>query len=837
MVKKLFKKLIKTINFLRYRFRYLSNYIIIGFLSVLLEIIIVNYSILELPFILKVVVGFIAGVLLAFILNAKLNFRVPKSKNMRTFLLFLIISIIALFLNFLLINLLRERVSLSYSSLRFITAALVFMISYTAHRKITFDFVKKVGIAIYLTSEESISDIYSKIKYYSDFIHIDLVDKSFDINAKEVDLSLIKEINNTWILEKFLHIMSKKPSIWIKKLNKNIDVIIFHLEIDESVEEIIKLCRNYNKKVGVSLTTDSEVSSILKYLPYVDFIQVMGISKIGKAGQLFDIRSIDKVNELNRLKKKYSFKIIFDGGVKPTNINKINAKYIVSASSLLLSGDPIKAFMELKTSSRYYYGGVQLRNDLIEGFKKIVESTDFIESGNIVGSFSENTNSKSFNDIDIVIILNELTKKKFETILNKFEELKQELQSKYGRRIIINNTLGPLKFNIKNIVFHLMLYDIESHKDHCEKSPFTCLDWQRSRIFIKKPMLKICEVKFLQPSYFFSARRSAEEYLSEIRENKVSYREYKFENERVTEEKKYKNMNARDRIEFACHITRFLISNFLKLYYTENHVYGLNEMLKRYFKIFPKNKKQHKKFIKKIYSLKNKHRFLECPLLLKRLELFIKDFEFQFTDYFKKNSTEVILLRHAKTQLNEKKLFVGQKNNPSIIKPSKREIESLKKETGDIDLIFSSPLKRCEQSLKLITSKKIIFDDRLKEIDYGDVSGKSFEYLASRYPKIIEAWDIGEDPKFPNGENTRDVAKRSKDFLNELSKYKNQKILVCAHNVVLRTLVGRYFKISLRKLYKIKIPYLSPIKFIITKDNKAFIELNSQQAKEIFKNL
>jgi len=740
-------------------------------------------------------------------------------------------------LNILLIIVLKEKLFLGYSSSRFITAAIIFVGSYTAHRKITFDFVKKIGIGIYVIKNEDISKIYSKIKYYSDFIHIDLVDNTFFKKAKEVDLSLMKKIDKTWGLQKMIHIMSEKPSFWIKKLNKSVDVIIFHFEIKESINEIIKLCKDYNKKVGLVLNLGSEVKDITRYLPYLDFVQVMGIDHLGQSGQSLNVRSLNKVNELNKLKKKYKFEIIFDGGVKPTNISKINAKYVVSASGLLSSNDPIKSFMELKTSSKYSFSEKLLKKDLILKIKDITNSLEFIKSGNIVGSFSEGKGLDGVCDIDIVLISDRLNKQKFGLIIKKFNILKKEIESKYGYNVILNNTLGPLKFDPQSIVFHLMLYDVKSHRLHCEKSPFTCFDWQRSKIFFKKPMKEEGRVFTLQPNHFFDFRRGVKEYLSEIKSNKLSYREYKFIGNSVIEEKKYQIMNSRDRIEFSYHILKFLMSNLLKLYSGKNKIYKFNEMIKKYFGVFPKNKFRHKRLIKNIKNLKERCKFKEPENLIKNLELFIKDFKLQFRNYFYKNSTDLFFIRHAKTRLNIKNKFIGQKLNPKIMKPDEKQIAKLETSMKEIDLVFSSPAERCKNTLELVTNKIPQITDLLKEINYGSAEGKDLNYLLTNHPEIVRAWKNGEDPKFPEGENQLEVIKRIKKFLKSIGEYENKKILVCTHNVVLRSIIGSCLKMPVEDWFKINIPYLDPIKFITTKDKRIYIDLTSNQIKEIFKNL
>jgi hypothetical protein len=360
----------------------------------------------------------------------------------------------------------------------------------------------------------------------------------------------------------------------------------------------------------------------------------MGIDSLGESGKDFKIDSLKILEKLNNLKKTHSFEIVFDGGVRTSNINRINAKYIVSSSELLNSKDPKKSFMELKTSSRYASVDKRLKRDIFLGIRKTIESMDFVESGNIVGSFSEGKGLEGINDIDIVVILDKLTRDKFKIVLNKFNGLKQELESRYAYNVYINNTLGPLKFNHNSIVFHLMIYDVETHKRHCIESPFTCFDWQRSKIFIKKPMSAIYKTWDLQLNNFFGSRRSAEEYLSEIKSNKLSYRVYEFEGNKVVEAKKYKEMDNRDRVEFACHITRFLILNFLKVYHFKNESPSMNIMLKDYFSIFAKNKELHNKKILYLFNLKEKKNFPNIPWLVNWLELFIKDFEFQFKELF-----------------------------------------------------------------------------------------------------------------------------------------------------------------------------------------------------------
>ena len=831
------KKLItKGVNFLIYRFRYLFNYIVIGFLSVLLEIIIVNQlSKVKISLIFSILIGFIAGLLLSFFLNSKLNFRVPRKDNLRTFTLFSIISTISFILNIIIIEIISLRFTADYSTLRLITATTIFMASYLTHRKITFNFVKRVGIAIYLAKNQSVEEAYSKIKHYCDFIHIDLVDKTINQECSKVDLSLIREINKTWALNKMLHIMSKRPLSWIKKLYPYVDVLLFHLEIEDNLGEVIEFCKSRKKKCGIVLSYESRVESLIPHIKNINFVQIMGIKILGKSGQGLEISAIDKLNQLRKLQGSHSFEIIFDGGVKPTNISKIDAKYIVASSSLFSSDNPIKSFMELKTSSRYRDVREELRKDIINGIKEKLNSIAFVESGTLVGTFAESNSLEGISDIDIVVIVDKLTKDKFDFIIEHFNEKKSQLESKYGYKIYINSTFGPLKFHENNIVFHLMIYDKKLHKLHCQKSSFTCLDWQRSHIFVKKSMNSIYKVRMIQLRDFFNMRRNANEYLSEILADKISYREYLFDKGEILEEKKYKNANNKDKIEFSYHIVNFLMSNFLKLYFKKNKRHDLKKTMKLYFKLFPKNKIKHIRLIKNLKKLKKNSLYPDFQPIKKNLELFIKDFELQFKKYFNENSKELIFIRHAKTKLNKKNLFVGQRQNPDIDDIDKKTISKFKDVVRWPSFIFSSPSKRCFRTLERLGFKHINIDPRLKEIDYGLADGRDLNYVQKKYPLMIKAWEFGDDPEFPEGENYLKVIKRVNSFLADLNKKAVKRAVICTHNVVLRTLIGLNLKIPRKEWHKINVPYVDPLRFVLSQNNKLYIDLSSEQIEEVLK--
>ena len=776
----------KKINYLVYRFRYLINYMIIGLGSILLEIFLINILSKYVPDIrFTTLIGFIAGVLFSFFLNKNLNFKVPKAENVKTFTLFSIISVFAFVLNLLLINIVFIEVGLeNYSISRLISSGIIFLISYTLHRRFTFRNTKQAGIAIYLSKDEDLKEIKKKVQYYPDFIHIDLVDNTYKPDAEEVDIAKGYQIDSYWPkLKKMTHIMSSTPSKWIKEVSEFSDYIIIHHETEEDIGKIIKLIKSRNRKAGISLLIDTPIQDIIEHLPYIDLIQILGIAKPGSSSQHMQSLVLKKLRIINSLKRKYNFDVCFDGGVKLTNVHKIDARYIVSGSTVLKSENIIETINAIKTGSRYYY---DKNKDLVKFLKKEIicklKEIPYLVSGTLVGSFVEKGNIESTGDVDIIVIVDKLTKSKFDEIRVKFSELKEILEIDFDKRLVINSTLGPLKFNKpKNVVLHLMMYDIASHIKHCQKSPFTCYDWQRSQVYVNKHMGEIYNVSYLEPSYFLNSRRGIKDYMKDLTAGKISYRKYSFEGNKIKEIVKYKKMKNKDYFEFSIHIMKFIMLNFLKMYNKDNNKMGTKQLMDEYFKIFPDEESKSfflrlkKSFFLRIKKYKQENKFPKWSRKdEKNVERFLRNFKEGFTREVLRNSRRFYFVRHHKTFMNKGNLFIGQRNNPPINVLDKKIVQNISQ--LNFGTIYSSPLKRCIETSELIKNEKklnqIIVNDHLIEIDYGEADGMTYSKLKEKYPFMIDTWYRKEDPKFPKGENMHDVEERVKKFLQEILQEK-----------------------------------------------------------------
>jgi len=176
-----------------------------------------------------------------------------------------------------------------------------------------------------LNSLDRINDVITLNNTSSDYLHIDVMDGKFvpdtQFTIKEI-IELI-EVSNKKI---DIHLMVENPISYIEKLlDYDIEYITFHKEIDRDIYSLIDILHKNNIKVGMSIKPDTNVSEIVNYLNKIDLVLVMSVEP-GKGGQSFIESSLDKVRELKKIinDNNLNVKIEIDGGVKDTNIKKIN---------------------------------------------------------------------------------------------------------------------------------------------------------------------------------------------------------------------------------------------------------------------------------------------------------------------------------------------------------------------------------------------------------------------------------------------------------------------------------------------------------------------------------
>jgi len=147
----------------------------------------------------------------------------------------------------------------------------------------------------------------------------------------------------------------------------------------------------------------------------------------------------------------------------------------------------------------------------------------------------------------------------------------------------------------------------------------------------------------------------------------------------------------------------------------------------------------------------------------------------------------IYLVRHGQTDWNVEKKTQGHTDIPlnDIGREQARSL-SLDISKLGIDSIISSDLLRAKETAEIINEANgvnLIFDQRLREINYGDLEGISRDNLKP------ETWDIfNVTPEKFNAEPFTDVFVRIKSLFDELSD-KQENILIVTHGGPLRMIM------------------------------------------------
>lgn len=135
---------------------------------------------------------------------------------------------------------------------------------------------------------------------------------------------------------------------------------------------------------------------------------------------------------------------------------------------------------------------------------------------------------------------------------------------------------------------------------------------------------------------------------------------------------------------------------------------------------------------------------------------------------------KLFVFRHGQTFDNKDRIFSGFRDvdlTPEGIEEAKGIGEKLKNEK--VSKAYQSDLIRSQHTLELVLNGwheniGIVTDARIKERDYGDLTGKSKVRIEQQDPERYKLWHRSYDTPPPNGESIKMVEERVLSFLNDI---------------------------------------------------------------------
>jgi broad specificity phosphatase PhoE len=189
---------------------------------------------------------------------------------------------------------------------------------------------------------------------------------------------------------------------------------------------------------------------------------------------------------------------------------------------------------------------------------------------------------------------------------------------------------------------------------------------------------------------------------------------------------------------------------------------------------------------------------------------------------------KLILVRHGEAENNVSVVAGGQleyKLTENGIEQAKKLAERLKDEK--IAIVFSSPLSRAKDTakeiVKLHPKVKIVYDNRLKEMNFGELEGKStnlFHAAAEEFKGPLEEFRV------KGGESYKELIGRVKSFIKGLEKYHGKTVLVVSHGRTIRAILHVLLSKPLEGIMKEKF-YNTSVTILELKEGKfGVIEYN-----------
>jgi len=171
---------------------------------------------------------------------------------------------------------------------------------------------------------------------------------------------------------------------------------------------------------------------------------------------------------------------------------------------------------------------------------------------------------------------------------------------------------------------------------------------------------------------------------------------------------------------------------------------------------------------------------------------------------------EIIFIRHPRVIIDEG-ICYGQ-SDIDCCDEALREMEDSLSELGELDLIVTSPLRRCIRVASEVLKRPFKTDHRLLELNFGEWELKSWdEIYQDRQGKFwFENYDTAAPP---GGESLTELHARVEDLLRNLEMSQKQKICLIAHAGPIRSAIVHLNRLPLTDFFSISIPMGGVLRF------------------------
>lgn len=170
------------------------------------------------------------------------------------------------------------------------------------------------------------------------YIHIDVMDGVF-VPSISFGMPVISTIRKVTDKVFDVHLMIVEPERYLGEFAKcGADMITFHLEATNYVDEVIDEIHRLGLKAGISIKPGTPVEAVEPYLDKIDMVLVMTVEP-GFGGQKYIEASTGRIRRVRKMitDKGLSVDVQVDGGITKDNVHVVleaGANVIVAGSAV-----------------------------------------------------------------------------------------------------------------------------------------------------------------------------------------------------------------------------------------------------------------------------------------------------------------------------------------------------------------------------------------------------------------------------------------------------------------------------------------------------------------------